>query len=464
MRKSNIINKSTLDNYKTHTFKSRLDIIDKLFHNNVMEPLINTKSHLTEAYLNPPNNENSDSITDEDLKSTTYVLNKKSKDLASIINKTEAQLTYIKSGATGQTFRAEIRLKDDKIFHFAVKVCAYPKKRYGSYKNINRPENAEIRIIKALSYFVVKEMTPHIVLPYITFDTDIKPFIGLEKHEIVANDKIFKKFIENYYKGRFFNKVSILMSEWANKGDLLDFVRKHYLDINLSSWKNFFFQILSVLAIIQTKYPGFRHNDLKPNNILIHKRNVNTDRNKRVTYIINNKVYYLPKMQYQLKLWDFDFACIPGVIDNEKVSTEWTSSINVNPVQNRYYDVHYFFNTFMGFFSEHIKNGHIPKEVIDFIKSIVPEKLTKGKFLDEIGIIKYQKDGKTFSSKGKRINICSKNRRLLKDIEYITPIEIIESNPFFKEYRVKPIRTSSIGGSKNKKVNGKKLKRHYICS
>jgi serine/threonine protein kinase len=430
-----------------------------------MEPLVNTKNHLTEAYINPPINKDDDySNQKKDLSSTKYVLNKQSKDLASIINKTGARLTYIKSGATGQTFRAEIELENNKKFHFAVKVCAYPKKRYGSYKNINRPENAEIRIIKALSYFVVREMTPHIVLPYITFDTDIKPFVGLEKHEIVANDKVFKKFIENYRKGRFFNKVSILMSEWANKGDLLDFVRKHYLDITLSSWKNFFFQILSVLAIIQTKYPGFRHNDLKPNNILIHKRNVNTERNKRVTYIINNKSYYLPKMQYQLKLWDFDFACIPGVIENEKVNTEWTSSINVNPVQNRYYDVHYFFNTFLGFFSEQIKDGHIPKEVVVFIDSIVPDKLRKGKFLDKIGIIKYQKNGKSVSSKGKYIEICSKNRRLLKDIEYTTPSDIIETNPFFKEYRVKPTRSITNGGGlKNKTVNEKKLKRHYIC-
>ena len=31
------------------------------------------------------------------------------------------------------------------------------------------------------------------------------------------------------------------------------------------------FQIFSALAVIQTKYPGFRHNDMKANNVLIQK-------------------------------------------------------------------------------------------------------------------------------------------------------------------------------------------------
>ena len=106
-----------------------------------------------------------------------------------------------------------------------------------------------------------------------------------------------------------------------------------------------FFQLLSVLAIIQTKYPGFRHNDLKANNILIHKIPISKNNNK-FKYKINNQVYIAPNIGFQIKLWDFDFACIPGIVDNNKVEAEWTNRLNVKPEQHRYYDVHYFFNTF----------------------------------------------------------------------------------------------------------------------
>ena len=55
--------------------------------------------------------------------------------------------------------------KLDKNVAFAVKVCAYPKDDYGAMNNSSRPENAEFRMLKLLSYYVVKMRTPHFVLP-----------------------------------------------------------------------------------------------------------------------------------------------------------------------------------------------------------------------------------------------------------------------------------------------------------
>ena len=46
---------------------------------------------------------------------------------------------------------------------------------------------------------------------------------------------------------------------------------ENFTKLTVKEWRVMFFQILSVLAIIQTKYPTFRHNDLKANNILIQK-------------------------------------------------------------------------------------------------------------------------------------------------------------------------------------------------
>jgi serine/threonine protein kinase len=134
-------------------------------------------------------------------------------------------------------------------------------------------------MIKLLSYFVINKQTPHIVLPITTFNTSIKPFLNLTKSNIVNNKK-FEQFVEKYEKGEYYQNVSILVSEWANGGDLLDYLRSNYKTMTTKHWRTILFQILSVLAIIQNKYPGFRHNDMKANNILIHTIDIDNENKK----------------------------------------------------------------------------------------------------------------------------------------------------------------------------------------
>ena len=153
--------------------------------------------------------------------------------------------------------------------------------------NIKRPENAELMMIKLLSQFVRNAESPHLVLPITTFNTSIKPFLSLTKNNIVDNKK-FEQFVERYEKGEYYQNVSVLISEWADGGDLLDYLRKHYKTFKVRHWRTVFFQILSILAIIQMKYPGFRHNDLKANNLLINTTDMSK---KKYKYVINGQVY-----------------------------------------------------------------------------------------------------------------------------------------------------------------------------
>jgi hypothetical protein len=63
------------------------------------------------------------------------------------------------------------------VINYAVKIVAYPKKEnYGSINDSTRPENAELMMIKLLSYFIVNRQTPHLVIPFGTFDTSIENF------------------------------------------------------------------------------------------------------------------------------------------------------------------------------------------------------------------------------------------------------------------------------------------------
>jgi hypothetical protein len=147
------------------------------------------------------------------------------------------------------------------------------------------------------------------------------------------------------------------------------------------------------------------------NNLLVNEIAISPTDTKYY-YKINNQVYHVPNVGFQLKLWDFDFACIPGIVDNNKVNAEWTDEINIKPEQNRYYDIHYFFSTLTrkGFFPEFWSAEEIPQIVKDFVKRIIPEKYQNGKYVSERG-------------------------RILVDDEYLIPDEILKTDLFFKIMR-----------------------------
>jgi len=340
------------------------------------------------------------------------LLPKKYIDFSKAITDLGGKLLYIKSGSTGHTFKGvHPPPNNENKKAYAVKIVAYPKKEnYGDMYNIKRPENTELLMIRLLSYLVINKNTPHIVLPITTFNTSIKPFLNLTKSNIVNNKK-FEQFVEKYEKGEYYQNVSILVSEWANGGDLLDYLRKNYKTMKTKHWRTIFFQILSVLSIIHAKYPAFRHNDMKANNILIHNIDID-DTNKKYLYKINQQKYIVPNIGFQIKLWDFDFACIPNIVDNSKVEAEWTNKINIKPEQNRYYDIHYFFNTLTrkGFFPEFNTASEIPENVKEFIKRVVPPKYESGKYVSDRG-------------------------RILANDEYLTPDEILKNDKFFKIMR-----------------------------
>lgn len=337
------------------------------------------------------------------------LLNKKKimVDFNDILKMINGKIMYIKSGSTGHVFKG---LLNNNV-EIAIKVVGFSKKgNYGLPSNVARPENTELCILKLFSNLVINELTPHIVLPITTFYSNISSFMCNNLRKKLVNCKKYNQFIEKCEKGYFYDYCSILISEWANNGDLLDYIRKYNKKLKLAHWRNIFFQIISTLAIIQEKYPTFRHNDLKANNILI--QNTETDK-KEFKYIINGQEYIIPNIGIQIKIWDFDFACIPDIINNEKVNATWTDKINVHPIQNKYYDLHYFFNTLVkkGFFPELLTSDYIDNEIKKFVFRIIPVKLLK--------------KNKYVSSRG----------RILINRELTTPEKLITLDPFFEIYR-----------------------------
>jgi len=410
-------NINALVNLKNDNFDGiprRIEFIQTLLGGNKLNPMVDFDTCDTEHVENRTNG--------YDIRN---IMAKKYLDFNRLINEIGGKLLYIKSGSTGHTFKGNIYNNDGttELFNYAVKVVAYPiRENYGDVNDIKRPENAELMMLRVLSYFVVNGQTPHIVLPIGTFNTSIKPFIALAKNNIVDNKK-YDQFVKRYKQSEYHDEVSILISEWANGGDLLDYIRNNYQTMKLRDWRTIFFQIISVLVVIQNKYPGFRHNDLKANNILVQKID-SRKKNNYFLYKLNidsgKHEFLVPNIGIQIKMWDFDFACIPGIVDNSKVTSDWTDKINVRPVKNRYYDLHYFFNTLTkkGFFPEFWEAKEIHRSVKQFVKDIIPDKYIKSD-TDNV-------DKQFVSDRG----------RILIDDEYITPAKLLIEHSFFDKMRV----------------------------
>ena len=344
-------------------------------------------------------------------------LNKKTMDVRKLFVSMNVTLKYVKSGTTGHTFKATSTLNSD--IAFAVKVCAYPKTDdYGGIKNPKRPENAELRMLKLLSSFVLKMKTPHFILPIGTFNTSIGPFINIPKKLIDLDDEkneSYKKFIKRCEKNEFEDLVSVLISEWANGGDLLDYIRKNYASMTLKQWTIIIFQILYTLASLHKKFEAFRHNDMKANNILVRLTNSNYAEKLYNYRLPDDDIrFQIPDIGMQIKIWDFDFACIDGIIENNKVDAEWTTKMNVSKKKNQYYDMHYFFNTLIceRFFPQFYTGG-APKEIIEFVHRIIPEKYRT------IVANKYVRKG----------------GRILVGTEFTTPRKVIMEDKLFANYR-----------------------------
>jgi len=332
--------------------------------------------------------------------SEIIALKEKINDMIHVITNSKRIPHFLYCNSNCHMFKCEeIDNNGNIMYEYTIKVITFLKDQaFG--------ETSEFLMEKLLSNLVVNKNTPHIILPLCKFDTHIANFVKLIDKDNEKN----KNFIDRYHGGVFNEKVSVCINEWCTRGTLYDFIKQHFKRLTQIHWKVIFFQLISTLAVIQSKYPSFRHNDLKASTILVEK--INKDYVNHIYKVSGNK-YLVPNIGYQIKLCDFDLACIPGIIDNNKVSaaSKWAKCINVEPIQNRYYDLHYFFNTSRNWFFPELMTTNFDPDMKEFILKIVPEEYHAGDNVSFFG-------------------------RILHNIEYVIPVDILRTSSYFSEFRV----------------------------
>jgi len=121
--------------------------------------------------------------------------------------------------------------------------------------------------------------------------------------------------------------------------------------------KGIIFQVLFTLAVLQERLPGFRHNDIKIDNILLHISN-----NEPLQLKFKNYSWILPSNIPLAKISDFDYSFIPGKISNPKVLLAQKSDFGCSKIPSKIYDTHLFLN------SVYKHRNHYSKNVSDWIK------------------------------------------------------------------------------------------------
>jgi hypothetical protein len=132
------------------------------------------------------------------------------------------------------------------------------------------------------------------------------------------------------------------------------------------------FQVLYTLACLQAVLPGFRHNDLSTNNVLIKKHQAARELARApeyATYVIHRTPFYIPNVGHTAALSDFDFTHVHGnpLLTNGRVLG---GKYGITPDHNPAYDSHVLLHSVYVCLSRlPMAKAYYP-HTMDFLKSV----------------------------------------------------------------------------------------------
>ena len=354
-----------------------------------------------------------------------------------------------------------------ELYHREWRGRTIDRKRYDAMNQEEREEfhanlylqredsiQTEHRVCALLTDLVKRNLNPHISLCYGAYD------LFNIRHQRMLNGLIQKYRRDEPEEYADIGKV--LMVEWANGGDLTDFIRHNWRSWERRDWRILLFQIFASLAMTHEHYPDFRHNDLSTNNFLILKserfqewnpkedsdsdsgssskssssseqpaaprvRVNNVSNEEYYKYTIFGRTYYVPVSNYLVMLWDFDYATIRSQeIRNEKIETRHTRKFGVVDDENPSYDCHMVLNWIITWVTKlheydlSFMEKHITPEIRaarDVLYSIVPENYRGDKNL----LLKYSR-----FRNGRRV------------VQHFIPKNLLELHDIFEEFRHRP--------------------------
>lgn len=307
-------------------------------------------------------------------------------------------------------------------------------------RNKNHPVEIEIDLYEKFNNLNKKNILPHIPIKLNWFEchyNQLFGFLGNKNITLTKHQKLIVK-IKNYVREKILleeihRNLGILILEYCEYGNLEDFLLKN--KTKLEYIRNIIFQIVLTLSTLQYHIPGFKHNDLHDNNILIGKYNFkdedkyikilkNSNTKNKTNYYIHYKIfeqdYYIPYLGYCVKIFDFDLATSKNH-NNNKLDKKLYKQNGITSKINPVFDNHLFLNISLNDF---INNKNVPKKLIDFYNRNILYQF-RGKKGSYLGFGRLSNFEQTWDFND--TNLIPKNIK--------TPSQVILFDEFFKDYK-----------------------------
>lgn len=219
-----------------------------------------------------------------------------------------------------------------------------------------RPELVEALIADKLNHLISCKVTPHLKIFVASMNGKYIPKLTRDPNGTL-------KFIKSIAKN-LVNHSSVIITEWVEAITLKQCL-EHAVAFSVPVWASLLFQIIWTLAAIQKHFPGFRHNDLSCNNILMEQaQSINI-------YHLGEKMWQTS--EFHTRIIDFDFSVMPSHgIYNSKLNRPWCKYYGISAKTDNYYDVHFVLNEILILLDNSGSLALIPPPVREFFNEIIP--------------------------------------------------------------------------------------------
>jgi hypothetical protein len=171
-------------------------------------------------------------------------------------------------------------------------------------------DNMNKVITYLLSGLVINKKTNHILMNIFNFDVKSEEIIRFVEKHISDNEELEVLTKSNQIIG------VELREHFFKMDNLFNIFHDKSIEITDNDIKVLIFQVLHTLAIIQERYPLFKHNNLDLKNIYCYLKEKNSN---MYDYILDDNKYIIPNIGFEIKLTNFDESIIVGELDNESI-------------------------------------------------------------------------------------------------------------------------------------------------
>ena len=376
-------------------------------------------------------------------------------------------LNTLGEGTFGISFKGCLTKKCDK--KQAIKLVS--RKRH--YNNTpTHPGTIEISMNYKLSELVKKKYTPHINLLYDNIKCAFKELKTLKTLQYTewlekTKDMYNNNSNNSNNKNKLYIDSNVLFMEKGSY-DLATYLYNNGSSICYEELLEILFIVVYTLSVIQHNVKGFRHNDLKPNNLVVKEvKKTNT----YIKYNILGKEFFIKNRGYIVKIIDFDMSwASEKKFKNQKIESFHSTNyktIGYGPFINSVFDIHFFMSTLYKLLNPFKFN----KDIAQFCNLIYNINKPKNGLIPE-DCFELKSSSEPLQSKHVNNNKLT-NYHIDSDTNYVppdmlSPCEMILDSSLFKELQHTSKSTlstkKSTKGSRNTSNNSQNLRRNVNLS